>query len=592
MLRRRLAPGAPSDPRTDQVTNRDVLHGTDAAEPPVVDGRITVWFNPWMYQRTEQVWAGLAHEIITQVTTRLQPLERERFWLRLNRTRVDHEAIRRHGYRLLFGRLLPRAAAWLGVLLVAALAGAVALSVLTVTGVLHVLAARTLPWIPAAGVAGWAAVDLFHHARAFWRGPAAGPLARLVQPPDTATDLASGDDPIWSDPAYRTRTGYLHAVYEDVRHVLDLIASEQHPLVVFVDDLDRCDSRTVAEVIEALNVFLAGEFPNCVFVIAMEPGAVAAHIEAAHPELVTAHRDGRLPGDWSSLGWRFLDKIVQLPLTLPNPRPEHVRTYVDSLLWHRADEAAGEPAPGGRRSRREPSVDEAMTAIRKNTQTAENLYQAAQAAQANLTPPSPARNDTARDSGLNSDRGMGDGGYPAAAFVSAPAERSTPAETATEDQASALPLSPAVQEAAMRVFAEMYDDAAAQRAVTQALPVLGSHNPREIKRFVNLFRFYSYIRLAGQLAGQPVPDPPQLAKLTALVIRWPHLLAILGTADGDIPHPLTSLERAAEDDKAWQAAIDTHLARPANGNPAPSWTSDLRAFLRRPPAIGPAAGML
>ena len=156
------------------------------------------------------------------------------------------------------------------------------------------------------------------------------------------------------------------------------------------------------------------------------------------------------------------------------------------------------------------------------------------------------------------------------------------------------PLSPAVQEAAMRVFAEMYDAAAARRAVTQALPVLGSHNPREIKRFVNLFRFYSYIRLANQLAGQPVPDPPQLAKLTALVIRWPQLLSVLGGApDGEAPHPLTVLERAAAgDDGAWQEAVGTHLAHRIDGDRSAPWAADLRAFLARPPVIGPAAGML
>jgi TIR domain/KAP family P-loop domain len=41
--------------------------------------RPTVWFNPWMYQSGEQVWAGLAHEIIHQITTRLPIGDRERF---------------------------------------------------------------------------------------------------------------------------------------------------------------------------------------------------------------------------------------------------------------------------------------------------------------------------------------------------------------------------------------------------------------------------------------------------------------------------------------------------------------------------------
>jgi hypothetical protein len=32
-----------------------------------------------MYQSGEQVWAGLAHEVITQITGRMSRAERERF---------------------------------------------------------------------------------------------------------------------------------------------------------------------------------------------------------------------------------------------------------------------------------------------------------------------------------------------------------------------------------------------------------------------------------------------------------------------------------------------------------------------------------
>ncbi|MFC7643536.1 P-loop NTPase fold protein [Streptosporangium lutulentum] len=42
-----------------------------------------------------------------------------------------------------------------------------------------------------------------------------------------------------------------------MRQVLDLVATEERPLVVFVDDLDRCSPGTVAQVIEAINLFLA-----------------------------------------------------------------------------------------------------------------------------------------------------------------------------------------------------------------------------------------------------------------------------------------------------------------------------------------------
>ena len=56
---------------------------------------ITVWFNPWMYERTDHIWAGLTREILIAVTERLSKPERERLWFDLNLRRTDPTAMRR-----------------------------------------------------------------------------------------------------------------------------------------------------------------------------------------------------------------------------------------------------------------------------------------------------------------------------------------------------------------------------------------------------------------------------------------------------------------------------------------------------------------
>ena len=66
-----------------------------------------------MYQTGEQVWAGLAHEIITQITERMSRGEQEHFWLHLNLKRVDEQAVRRKIYALLLNRVVPYAIAGL-----------------------------------------------------------------------------------------------------------------------------------------------------------------------------------------------------------------------------------------------------------------------------------------------------------------------------------------------------------------------------------------------------------------------------------------------------------------------------------------------
>ncbi len=64
--------------------------------------------------------------------------------------------------------------------------------------------------------------------------------------------------------------------------------------------------------------------------------------------------------------------------------------------------------------------------------------------------------------------------------------------------------------------------------IVEALPNLDSANPREIKRFINLFRFYTFVSQQDRLRGVPAPDGPEIAKLAVLAIRWPHLLNALG----------------------------------------------------------------
>jgi hypothetical protein len=54
--------------------------------PPEADRKrepLTVWFNAWKYESTNQLWAGLADAIIEQVARRLSTAERERFWFLL-----------------------------------------------------------------------------------------------------------------------------------------------------------------------------------------------------------------------------------------------------------------------------------------------------------------------------------------------------------------------------------------------------------------------------------------------------------------------------------------------------------------------------
>ena len=438
----------------------------EAVEQDELRWRPTVWFNPWMFQTGEQVWAGLAHAIIEQTTSRMSVAEREQFWLELNLRRIDEQAVRRKVYSLVFERILPAA---LGIVAV------------FVAG-LVLLAVGSLEWVGTA-LAGSSPLALGALVAAQRRSvlgkKVGGGLAELAGTEGTAAlfsreQFAGTLDTLVRAPDYVGRSGFLYLVQTDMERVLSLVAKPTRPLVIFVDDLDRCSPSTVVQVIEAINLFLAGEFKNTIFILAMEPEMVAAHIEAAYKELVDRIRErGRTNGDAVDLGWRFLEKFVQLPLALPGIEPERTKTFFESLF-------PTDGAPGGEGGQETVADEPASEADIKAVE----------------------RQLDAESSSL----GEAIGGTGA------------PEVLATE----------AGREALRRVVARRLsrDNEEIQRIVAFAARHLDPPNPREIKRFVNVFRFLVMIHTERTIAGQATAASlDQVAKIALVSTRWPSLVS-------------------------------------------------------------------
>jgi KAP family P-loop domain len=558
------------------VTNGEILRraarpatGSEnlAVTPPQSDWRATVWFNPWMHQNTEQVWAGLAHAIISQVTERLRLGDRERFWLELNLARLDRLAVRRRAYWLLLEKLLP--------ILVAFLLAVGAAAVQRVTG----LAADLARWMLAGG-AGMVTIGALVQYIVFRGQQATAGFSQLLSGPvaGAATTGTRGlFDAVVPDPGYSNKTGFLHIVHHDMTRVLRMIATEDRPLVVFVDDLDRCSPKVVAEVIEAINLFLAGEFENCVFVVAMEPEVVAAHIEVAYADL--AAKLGKGNGE---LGWRFLEKIVHLPMSLPViDHQQHVPRYLHALLG------------SGPVSILTPHQPEAATP---------------EADSAGLSQPAPPAHPLLHNFGPIIGTRMLPGVPGPIPWPLSESEIITWAtsriralkptldtlpdiiQLVTDEAPAHFQIHPppwpnAILQLALRaaepVFRDLYTNDTAFDAIDAALPSLQSSNPREIKRYVNLFRFYSFITFHRRVIDS-APDNSQLAKLAALAIRWPDLLSKLS---GDHAAVLDRLEKAAKgDDRVEWDRLLVELEWPTTRRLA-----HLREFLAQGPRIGQVA---
>jgi hypothetical protein len=94
-------------------------------------------------------------------------------------------------------------------------------------------------------------------------------------------------------------------------------------LYLFVDDLDRCLPEDAVAALEAIKLFL--DLPGCIFVLAMDRGVVEQGIRVRYKAYESA--SASLPFDPSD----YLDKVVQLPFSLPPLHITQVESYLDRL---------------------------------------------------------------------------------------------------------------------------------------------------------------------------------------------------------------------------------------------------------------------
>ena len=426
----------------------------------------TVWFNAWKYQSGEQIWAGLADAIITQLVQQIDTeAQREEFWLAMRAERLDPGEIRQDIRRLTFERFFPkvRGSAVFG-MASAAIAGVSALAsavvdnqvftdgsqIAAVAGVIASLGGTANGWRK------WG-----ESSDEVKKEPLDGSLARLVRRPD-----------------YEGMQGLFHQVELDVKRVFDLLVDPDKPAVVFIDDLDRCSPGRLAEVLEAVNLFLSGDFRDCYFVVGMDAQLAAASMEVAHRELNT--RLQRMTRRYGSLGWYFMDKFIQLPFVIPNVDQPQSRDYLSGLFKQSADSVAEDDPEGETEEQKEEKDADAARRIAANL---ENKSVKASDLRKLLAP------DLIR---LRRNRPDEFQQYSRRAI-----ERG--AQEFTDDD-------PEIKENLVR-YGEFFGG-----------------NPRTMKRFANLYRFYRHSQWSREVQGLDSASPSALGRWLVVMLRWPQLV--------------------------------------------------------------------
>ena len=152
---------------------------------------------------------------------------------------------------------------------------------------------------------------------------------------------------------------------------------------------------------------------------------------------------------------------------------------------------------------------------------------------------------------------------------------------------------PETKAAVESLFKDLYRDEDAAYALAAALPGLGGTTPREIKRYLNLFRFYTFIVELQRFDIAEPSSSEQIAKLAAMAIRWPQLVSAINRAGTDGEHPLAGLEEASRTGSDWAEALARYCGvGPGTDGATPAWYADVRTFLAGGPRVGALAGRL
>ncbi|MCB9791715.1 MAG: hypothetical protein H6741_03220 [Alphaproteobacteria bacterium] len=278
------------------------------------DKLVALRFNAWRFEQAEAMWSAFALGL-------LRAMERDMGWRARARARWTLRWHRAQGSGA-WGALLGRVGALLAWVLLALVA--VMLPVPVTLTVLELVAGGPVvpEWVSWFGELGLFA---FNFAVALaGLGVVGRHLSKLWDNP-LSEDLRAAT----ADPGYAERAPFLDQLHADLHFMLESFAAGRR-VVVFVDDLDRCEVPRAAELMQAINLLLMDaprpdeRLAPVIFVLAMDREKVAAGFAARHKDVLpylgaTLGHAGAAGVNGLDYGYAFIEKFLQLPFRLPTP---------------------------------------------------------------------------------------------------------------------------------------------------------------------------------------------------------------------------------------------------------------------------------
>ncbi len=249
-------------------------------------------FNPWRYSQDEALWAAFAVEFEKQII-------RQSHWKKVIKFFFFSLDWKKIGTDFLFF-LIP----------------------LTVWGLLNVIPLTGLgPWLNAVSQGFLLAtvllgiypfIDLVLQLQ-----------ARIVKSV-TSVDINKYFN---ERPDYKGKIPFLDKFHADLNRLAKVLAGDTR-IYIFIDDLDRCQPGQAAELMQAINLML-GEHLQAIFIMAIDRKKIAAGIATDNEKYLDALCPNQEP---IQFGFEYIDKFIQLPFLLPQPKSANIDELVLTLI--------------------------------------------------------------------------------------------------------------------------------------------------------------------------------------------------------------------------------------------------------------------
>ena len=122
--------------------------------------------------------------------------------------------------------------------------------------------------------------------------------------------------------------GIVEKDLKNFQYIYKQYSSDTKPIVVFIDDLDRCPPEKIVLVVNAINTLTLQK--GFVFFVGYDRDFVAAAISSQYGDIIKYSKE--YERDDPSFGYKFLDKIIQIPFRIPVGRRSSILKYIEDLL--------------------------------------------------------------------------------------------------------------------------------------------------------------------------------------------------------------------------------------------------------------------